>query len=51
MPTPAIDRKIPLQTVRGRAAFNKTVSALHRQKKTGGGTIVVVGARATPPAL
>jgi hypothetical protein len=49
--TPAIDRKIPLQTVRGRAAFNKTVSALHRQKKTGGGTIVVVGARATPPAL
>jgi hypothetical protein len=51
MPKPAIDRKIPLQTVRAVVAFNKSVSAFHRQKKIRGGTIVVVGARATPPAL
>lgn len=48
--TPAIDCKIPLQTLGARGASDKVMSALHRQKKNGGGTIVVVGALDAPPA-
>jgi hypothetical protein len=39
-----------LQTLGAQAASDKVMSALHRQKKNGGGTIVVVGAFDAPPA-